>query len=71
MLHKLNECIILERSGVRRALGSIGHLMAFSFPWKQKILFQAEGGGMLTINDDRFVNEAEIIWEETNRARVF
>ncbi len=48
-------------------LGSIGHLAAFSFHETKNII--AGEGGMLVINDDRFVRRAEIIWEKgTNRA---
>lgn len=58
------------KDGVRRALGSIGHLAAFSFHETKNII--SGEGGMLTINDDRFVNRAEIIWEKgTNRAEFF
>ena len=53
-----------------RALGSIGHLGCFSFHETKNII--AGEGGMLTINDERFVRRAEIIWEKgTNRAEFF
>lgn len=53
-----------------RALGSIGHMAAFSFHETKNII--AGEGGMLTINDERFINRAEIIWEKgTNRAEFF
>jgi len=53
-----------------RALGSIGHLAAFSFHETKNII--SGEGGMLAINDDRFVHRAEIIWEKgTNRAEFF
>jgi len=57
--------------GVRgRSLGSIGHLAAFSFH-ETKNLISGEGG-MLAINDERFIHRAEIIWEKgTNRAEFF
>lgn len=56
--------------GVRRALGSIGHLGAFSFHETKNII--SGEGGMLTINDDRFSERAEIIWEKgTNRSAFF
>jgi len=57
--------------GVRgRSLGSIGHLAAFSFHETKNII--SGEGGMLAINDDRFVHRAEIIWEKgTNRAEFF
>lgn len=55
---------------VKRALGSIGHLAAFSFHETKNII--AGEGGMLTINDDRFIERAEIIWEKgTNRSQFF
>lgn len=54
----------------KRALGSIGHLAAFSFHETKNII--SGEGGMLTINDNRFVHRAEIIWEKgTNRAEFF
>ncbi len=47
--------------------GSIGHMAAFSFHETKNII--AGEGGMLVINDERFVQRAEIIWEKgTNRA---
>jgi len=50
-----------------KPLGSIGHLAAFSFHETKNII--SGEGGMLTINDDRFLTRAEIIWEKgTNRA---
>lgn len=51
-------------------LGSIGHMAAFSFHETKNVI--AGEGGLLAINDDRFVNRAEIIWEKgTNRAEFF
>ncbi|MDD4148516.1 MAG: dTDP-4-amino-4,6-dideoxygalactose transaminase [Bacteroidales bacterium] len=56
--------------GIKRALGSIGHLSAFSFHETKNII--SGEGGMLCINDDRFVKRSEIIWEKgTNRAEFF
>ncbi len=53
-----------------KPLGSIGHLAAFSFHETKNII--AGEGGMLVINDERFVKRAEIIWEKgTNRASFF
>ena len=53
-----------------RALGSIGHLGCFSFHETKNII--SGEGGMLTINDERFIRRAEIIWEKgTNRAEFF
>ena len=58
------------KDGVKRALGSIGDLAAFSFHETKNII--SGEGGMLTINNDRFINRAEIIWEKgTNRAEFF
>ncbi len=53
-----------------RPLGSIGHLAAFSFHETKNII--SGEGGMLCINDERFIRRAEIIWEKgTNRAEFF
>ena len=51
-------------------LGSFGHLAAFSFHETKNII--SGEGGMLVINDERFLERAEIIWEKgTNRASFF
>lgn len=53
-----------------RPLGSIGHLAAFSFHETKNII--CGEGGMLAINDERFVSRAEILWEKgTNRAEFY
>jgi dTDP-4-amino-4,6-dideoxygalactose transaminase len=53
-----------------RPLGSIGHLAAMSFH-ETKNIISGEGGALL-INDSRFVDRAEVIWEKgTNRAQFF
>ena len=53
-----------------RLLGSIGHMAAFSFHETKNII--SGEGGMLVINDDRFINRAEIIREKgTNRSSFF
>lgn len=53
-----------------RPLGTIGHLSAFSFHETKNI--SAGEGGLLGINDERFVQRAEIIWEKgTNRTGFF
>jgi len=53
-----------------KPLGSIGHLAAFSFHETKNII--SGEGGMLAINDERFIHRAEIIWEKgTNRAEFF
>lgn len=52
-------------------LGSIGHLSAFSFHETKNITAGGEGG-LLVVNDERFIRRAEIIWEKgTNRAEFF
>jgi len=51
-------------------LGSIGHMAAFSFHETKNI--NSGEGGMMVINDEKFMNRAEIIWEKgTNRAEFF
>lgn len=58
------------RDGVKRPLGSIGHLGCFSFHETKNII--AGEGGMLTVNDERFIERSEIIWEKgTNRSQFF
>jgi len=53
-----------------RALGSIGHMATFSFH-ETKNIISGEGGALL-INDEHFVERAEIIWEKgTNRSGFF
>jgi dTDP-4-amino-4,6-dideoxygalactose transaminase len=57
----------LGADGIKRPLGGIGHLAAFSFHETKNII--SGEGGMLVVNDERFVQRAEIIWEKgTNRA---
>ena len=54
-----------------RALGGIGHLAAISFHETKNITAGGEGG-LLIINDERFIRRAEILWEKgTNRAEFF
>lgn len=51
-------------------LGSIGHLSTFSFHETKNII--SGEGGMLVINDEQFIERAEIIWEKgTNRVAFF
>ncbi|WP_226389669.1 dTDP-4-amino-4,6-dideoxygalactose transaminase [Penaeicola halotolerans] len=58
------------KDGVKRALGTIGHLSCFSFHETKNII--SGEGGMLAINDERFIKRAEIIWEKgTDRAAFF
>lgn len=58
------------KDGVKRALGSIGHLAAFSFHETKNII--SGEGGMLAVNDMQFAQRAEIIWEKgTNRSAFY
>ncbi|NOR87167.1 MAG: dTDP-4-amino-4,6-dideoxygalactose transaminase, partial [Bacteroidales bacterium] len=58
------------KNGVKKALGSIGHMATFSFHETKNII--SGEGGMLVVNDERFISRAEIIWEKgTNRAEFF
>jgi dTDP-4-amino-4,6-dideoxygalactose transaminase len=51
-----------------RPLGGFGHLAAFSFHETKNVI--SGEGGALVINDPRFVERAEIIWEKgTNRTQ--
>ncbi len=55
---------------IKKPLGSIGHLAAFSFHETKNII--SGEGGMLVINDEQFINRAEIIREKgTNRSSFF
>jgi dTDP-4-amino-4,6-dideoxygalactose transaminase len=60
----------IDKNGIKKPLGSIGHLAAFSFHETKNII--SGEGGMLVINDERFIERAEIIWEKgTNRSAFF
>lgn len=53
-----------------KPLGGIGNFGCFSFHETKNV--QCGEGGMLVINDERFIKRAEIIWEKgTNRAEFF
>ena len=52
-----------------KPLGTIGHLSAFSFHETKNI--GAGEGGLLGINDERFVQRAEIIWEKGKKREEF
>ena len=53
-----------------RPLGSIGHFGTFSFHETKNII--SGEGGLLIVNDRKFENRAEIIWEKgTNRASFY
>ncbi len=54
-----------------RPLGGIGHFGCFSFHETKNVTAGGEGG-LLAVNDERFIRRAEIIWEKgTNRAEFF
>ncbi|WP_163400285.1 dTDP-4-amino-4,6-dideoxygalactose transaminase [Flavobacterium fluviatile] len=58
------------KDGIKKALGSIGHLATFSFHETKNII--SGEGGMLVVNDLQFAKRAEIIWEKgTNRSAFF
>jgi dTDP-4-amino-4,6-dideoxygalactose transaminase len=53
-----------------KPLGGIGHLGAFSFHETKNII--SGEGGMLVVNDERFIRRSEILWEKgTNRAEFY
>lgn len=54
-----------------KPLGGVGHLAAFSFHETKNITAGGEGG-LLVVNDERFVRRCEILWEKgTNRSEFF
>jgi len=58
------------KDGIKKPLGGIGHMGAFSFHETKNIM--SGEGGMLVINDEKFINRAEIIREKgTNRSQFF
>jgi dTDP-4-amino-4,6-dideoxygalactose transaminase len=60
----------IGKDGIKKPLGGIGHLAAFSFHETKNII--SGEGGMLVVNDPQFANRAEIIWEKgTNRSAFF
>ncbi len=68
---KFSNSQILDKTKKKLPLGSIGHLAAFSFHETKNVTAGGEGG-LLVVNDDRFMRRAEIIWEKgTNRAEFF
>lgn len=59
-----------HKDGSVSPLGSLGHFGTFSFHETKNIM--AGEGGMLVVNDEQFVERAEIIWEKgTNRTAFF
>ena len=64
------DSFFIGEDGLKKRLGSIGHLAAFSFHETKNII--AGEGGLLVINDKKFAERAEIIWEKgTNRSAFF
>jgi dTDP-4-amino-4,6-dideoxygalactose transaminase len=64
------DSFFIGKDGIKKPLGSIGHLAAFSFHETKNII--SGEGGMLVINDKQFDHKAEIIWEKgTNRSAFF
>jgi dTDP-4-amino-4,6-dideoxygalactose transaminase len=60
----------INNDGKQVPLGSIGHFAAFSFHETKNII--SGEGGMLVINDERFIDRAEVIREKgTNRSKFF
>ncbi len=58
------------KDGIKKPLGSIGNLAAFSFHETKNIM--SGEGGMIVINDEQFFERAEIIREKgTNRSKFF
>ena len=54
-----------------KPLGGIGHFGCLSFHETKNVTAGGEGG-LLVVNDERFIRRAEIIWEKgTNRAEFF
>jgi len=64
------DSFFIDKNGIKKALGSIGHLSAFSFHETKNII--SGEGGMLVVNDPIFIERAEVIWEKgTNRSSFF
>ena len=60
----------INSKGEKRALGSIGHMAAFSFHETKNVI--SGEGGMLVINEPKFIERAEIIREKgTDRSKFF
>ena len=65
----IDNCYI-DDSGNKQFLGSIGHMATFSFHETKNII--SGEGGLLAINDERYIERSEIIWEKgTNRSAFF
>lgn len=67
----LDSCYQSPIINKKSPLGGIGHLGAMSFHETKNITAGGEGG-LLIVNDERFIRRAEILWEKgTNRAEFF
>jgi dTDP-4-amino-4,6-dideoxygalactose transaminase len=65
-----DDALAIDSYHKKKPLGSIGHMGCFSFHDTKGI--QCGEGGMLTVNDERLIKRAEIIWEKgTDRAAFF
>lgn len=61
---------VSPKTNIRKALGSIGDVAAFSFHETKNI--QCGEGGLLVINNENLISRSETIWEKgTNRAEFF
>jgi dTDP-4-amino-4,6-dideoxygalactose transaminase len=76
LAHKYNLFVIEDAAQAidayykNKPLGSIGHIAAFSFHETKNIV--SGEGGMIVINDERFIKRAEILREKgTNRSAFF
>ena len=59
-----------DKNGKKLALGSLGDLATFSFHETKNI--QCGEGGLLIINNNKYLKRSEIIWEKgTNRSSFF
>jgi dTDP-4-amino-4,6-dideoxygalactose transaminase len=64
------DSFFIDKDLNQKPLGSIGHLATFSFHETKNVI--SGEGGLLAINDERFMERAEIIWEKgTNRSAFF
>lgn len=62
--------VFIDDKGNKFSLGSIGDISTFSFHETKNI--QCGEGGLLVINNDKFLDRSEIIWEKgTNRSSFF
>ena len=57
------------KDGVKRALGSIGHMAAFSFHETKNII--SGEGGMLAINDIQFADRGRLFGKKVQTGRLF